>query len=649
MTTVNTTLTTTPPDSDLLRQHLAGDPAAIDRLIRRHIDMVYVTARRQAGEARADDVTQAAFLLLLRKAPSLAMRESLAGWLYRVVGYCAANLRKAEARRHLHEREAAMSEAATTPAPEQRELIGILDVALAQLKESDREAVLLHHLQQKNYAETGQQLGISEEAARKRSDRGVERLRLFFARKGYMASAATVAGVLATQAASTAPAAVVSTTLGLAHGALVPAGIAGLAKTISTLLWWTPAKVVAAAVVIALALGTAAMPLYRSLQAPGRGLPVIAPAVAVPVPPALPEPLPPEVVDVSHLAAFATLPYTHVTVDFDSASPAEAARVLGQAMSGEVNLDVSGLTAAGGALGPLTMHQHDVPWLQAALQFARITQSYPVELTAGRLSYRAALLDAANSQPHLGLWSVAGPFAVELAAIEKNVTRGMASGNDTVLTLNLFAEPALRVLKYPDGVALETFVDDKGQGIELAHPRPMGSRLLLPLTLPTAPGRRIATFRGTATYVLPDKGQYVETESPDQAVTKPVGDLDIELLPMTSATNVNATIPHFDMKVRYRRARMEAAAWAELIPAFRLVPPTVYDGAGHELRSNFLSGSQVMEGADAVVLTFMSGGVSPNAPAGAFTNGNPHHYRLEVPLGVRNVPVPFKFSNITLP
>jgi hypothetical protein len=118
---------------------------------------------------------------------------------------------------------------------------------------------------------------------------------------------------------------------------------------------------------------------------------------------------------------------------------------------------------------------------------------------------------------------------------------------------------------------------------------------------------------------------------------------------MTHATNPGATLPIFDMKVRYRRGQLTPQAWAELLPAFRLVPPTVYDAAGHVIHSNFLSGSQTMEGDDAVVLTFMSPGAPPNAPPGAVTNGNPHHFQLEVPLTIRNIPVPFQFSNITLP
>jgi DNA-directed RNA polymerase specialized sigma24 family protein len=62
----------------------------------------------------------------------LTGRESIAGWLYRVVGFCAANVRKTEARRRRYEREAAMPEDAVT-AEAQRELLELLAAAPAGL------------------------------------------------------------------------------------------------------------------------------------------------------------------------------------------------------------------------------------------------------------------------------------------------------------------------------------------------------------------------------------------------------------------------------------------------------------------------------------------------------------------------------------
>jgi hypothetical protein len=118
---------------------------------------------------------------------------------------------------------------------------------------------------------------------------------------------------------------------------------------------------------------------------------------------------------------------------------------------------------------------------------------------------------------------------------------------------------------------------------------------------------------------------------------------------MTHRTQPGATLPLFDMKVRYRRGRMEPRDWTALIPSLSLTPPKVFDADGHSISSHYVSSSLVKEGDDAVVLTFASPGAPPNAPRGAVTNGDPHHYDLEISLGTRAIPVPFNFSNIPLP
>ena len=60
----------------------------------------------------------------------------------------------------------------------------LLDEAMHGLEDSDRAAVLLRYFENKSLREVGQALGTTEEAARKRVSRAVERLREFFARRG---------------------------------------------------------------------------------------------------------------------------------------------------------------------------------------------------------------------------------------------------------------------------------------------------------------------------------------------------------------------------------------------------------------------------------------------------------------------------------
>src|SRR5687768_9203738 len=93
-------------DFQLLDEYAAtGSHAAFDALVRRHAAMVYGTARRRVGSADlADDVTQATFIVLARKAKSIGRRESLSAWLYRVARYAAIDALRRRSTRSRHER-----------------------------------------------------------------------------------------------------------------------------------------------------------------------------------------------------------------------------------------------------------------------------------------------------------------------------------------------------------------------------------------------------------------------------------------------------------------------------------------------------------------------------------------------------------------
>ena len=121
--------------NDLLRRYVSGrSEPAFAELVRRHIDLVYSAALRQVGgdTTAAEDVTQAVFTDLARKAPGLTRHTSLTGWLYTSTRYRAAHARRAEQCRRIHEREAhEMNQLlqSTDPDPRWQELRPLLDDA----------------------------------------------------------------------------------------------------------------------------------------------------------------------------------------------------------------------------------------------------------------------------------------------------------------------------------------------------------------------------------------------------------------------------------------------------------------------------------------------------------------------------------------
>jgi len=192
-----------PSDAELLRQYVEnGSQEAFGELVRRHLGLVYHSALRRVGRNAhaADDVTQAVFTGLARKARTLQHHPNLAGWLYTATRFAAADSVRSERRRRAHEQEAeTMKELnAEPPIPSER-LEPFLDEALDLMDRHDREAVLLHYFEGHTFAEVGAALSLSADAARMRVNRALERLRLEFARRGVASSAAAVASALTAQ------------------------------------------------------------------------------------------------------------------------------------------------------------------------------------------------------------------------------------------------------------------------------------------------------------------------------------------------------------------------------------------------------------------------------------------------------------------
>src|SRR5262245_42200336 len=92
-------------DADLLGAFVGErDESAFASLVRRHGPLVLATARRVVGNSTdAEDVFQAAFLLLSRQAYTIRNPGAVGGWLHGVASRMARTARRAAARRRSYE------------------------------------------------------------------------------------------------------------------------------------------------------------------------------------------------------------------------------------------------------------------------------------------------------------------------------------------------------------------------------------------------------------------------------------------------------------------------------------------------------------------------------------------------------------------
>src|SRR5688500_12096834 len=150
-------------DMDLLREYgTTGSEDAFESIVRRHINLVYSTAFRIARDRDvADDVTQAVFVILSRKARALSSKTVLPGWLYRTAKFAAADALKSRRRRERREQEVAMIDTMPERDATWDDVLPFLDAAMTALAANDRNAILLRFFQDKSLKEVGLALGVS--------------------------------------------------------------------------------------------------------------------------------------------------------------------------------------------------------------------------------------------------------------------------------------------------------------------------------------------------------------------------------------------------------------------------------------------------------------------------------------------------------
>jgi RNA polymerase sigma factor (sigma-70 family) len=249
-------------DMALVREFAASrSERAFETLVTRHVNLVYSAALRQAHDADlAQEITQAVFIILARKAGSLSPKTILSGWLYRTAQFAAKDALKIQRRRQLREQEAFMERVLQNePDAAWEPLSPLLDEAMARLRDKDRDAIVLRFFENKNLKEVGMALGLEERAAQKRVARGLEKLRAFFAKRGVDSTTAGIAEKISANSIQAAPVALAKTisVVAITKGAAAGGSTLALVKGALKIMAWTKAKTAVVAAAVILAAGTA--------------------------------------------------------------------------------------------------------------------------------------------------------------------------------------------------------------------------------------------------------------------------------------------------------------------------------------------------------------------------------------------------------
>jgi RNA polymerase sigma factor (sigma-70 family) len=211
------------------------DQAAFEALVERHGPMVLSVCRNLVKDpAETEDAFQATFVILVRKAGSIRVDGSLAGWLYRVAYRVALQANSDASRRNAVEREAIdMAGHAAVRRGAGDDTVSILHEEVARLPEKYRAPIILCHLEEMTHAEAARHLRWTVGMVRGRVARARELLRTRLTRRGVEPSGAFLAGALFDKPMTAVPTAwidgAVATAMTLTSADKAAAGVVSIA------------------------------------------------------------------------------------------------------------------------------------------------------------------------------------------------------------------------------------------------------------------------------------------------------------------------------------------------------------------------------------------------------------------------------------
>lgn len=271
-------------DWELLQAYAqSGSADAFAEIVKRYADLVYGCCLRQTRDAHAaEDLSQAVFMILARKAATIRADTPIGGWLFNVARYTARNFRRMEGRRIRHEQEAAMSCAVVSQEEPHidPQLAQLLDDAIESLSSRERDALILRFYHDRSLKQVGASLGINEDAAAQRISRALRHLRGWLVARGMSLPESALLSMLPLELSRAAPGAVITKLIG---GAAAPGAASQLAQVLSRQaarsLTWSGPKFAAALIIVGTvaATSTTVAWLHRTVSPPST------PAITLPL------------------------------------------------------------------------------------------------------------------------------------------------------------------------------------------------------------------------------------------------------------------------------------------------------------------------------------------------------------------------------
>jgi RNA polymerase sigma factor (sigma-70 family) len=261
-------------DMELLREYASRkSESAFETLVARHVGLVHAAALRQVRDPHlAEEITQTVFIILARKAGSLSPKTILPGWLYRTTRFTAGAAIKIQRRRERREQETHMlSTTQETPSdPAWNQLAPFLDEAMAQLRDKDRDALVLRYFQNKSLRDVGATMGLDEYAAQKRVGRALEKLRAICTRRGLVMSVAVMAGAISANSVQAAPTVLVKsvTAVAFAKGAAISGSTLTLMNGALKIMAWTKTKITVVGAIILICVAVTTALVVHHMRAP---------------------------------------------------------------------------------------------------------------------------------------------------------------------------------------------------------------------------------------------------------------------------------------------------------------------------------------------------------------------------------------------